>query len=176
MTGILSCLDAGTGNRLWRKECKPYRPYGGNSPLVADGLCIVHFGDSDKGKLQGGVTAFDAVTGEVKWCYADGSRDSSSSPLLVTLVDERQVVLFSAWELLGISADRGNKLLSLNTFDLKSGGKLVVVNPNSEQYQPLAEYRVSDTQTWAHPVFLGDHILIRDQMTLRCLAIPEAGK
>jgi hypothetical protein len=117
MTGILSCLDAGNGKLLWRKECKPYLPYGGNSPLVADGLCIVHFGDSDNGKPQGGVTAFDAVTGEVKWCYADGSRNSSSSPILVTLAGERQVVLFSAWELLGISVDKGKKLWGLNTFN-----------------------------------------------------------
>src|SRR5439155_24934026 len=36
VSGTLSCLDAGTGKLLWRKECKPYPPYSGNSPLVAD--------------------------------------------------------------------------------------------------------------------------------------------
>jgi outer membrane protein assembly factor BamB len=98
MTGVLSCLDAATGKLLWRKECKPCLPYGGNSPLVGDGLCIVHFGDSEGGKSLGGVTAFDAATGEVKWCFTDGSRASSSSPVLATLAEKRQVVLFSAWD------------------------------------------------------------------------------
>jgi hypothetical protein len=36
---------------------------------------------------------------------------------------------------------------------------------------------VSDKQTWAHPVFLGDRILIRDDTTLRSFRIPQdAGK
>jgi outer membrane protein assembly factor BamB len=117
MTGILSCFDALTGAVCWRKECKPCLPYGGNSPLVTGGLCIVHFGDADRGKVLGGLTAFDAATGEVKWRYADGSRASSSSPIVVDLAGERQVVLFTSWELLGVSAAEGKKLWSLNNFD-----------------------------------------------------------
>jgi outer membrane protein assembly factor BamB len=282
MTGILSCLDAATGKLLWRRECKPYLPYGGNSPLVADGLCIVHFGDSERGLIRGGVTAFDAATGAVKWCYADGSRNSSSSPILATLAGQRQVVLFTAWALLGLSADQGKQLWGLNTFDpnesliitpvqyqdlliaagnkespralrlekgdkgfalkevwkaqglplhlsspvvagdllfglscrkggsffcldaragttlwesaqgnegsaailnagsvwlaLATRGKLIVVKPSDKSYQPIAEYKVSDTGTDAHPIFLGDRILIRDQTTLRSLAIRQEGK
>jgi PQQ-like domain len=46
IANILSCLDARTGTLLWRKHCEPpagpAHNYGGNSPLVADGLCIVH--------------------------------------------------------------------------------------------------------------------------------------
>jgi hypothetical protein len=284
MTGILSCLDAGTGRLLWRQECKPCLPYGGNSPLVADGLCIVHFGDAEKGKLLGGLTAFDARTGEVKWCYADGSRASSSSPILVDLAGKRQVVLFTAWALLGVSVDNGTKLWSLNTFDpneslivtpvrykdlliaagnkespralrleagekgitvkevwksrgvplhmsspvlvgdllfgmssrkqgcffcldaasgktlwesepmpglghtsivsagnmllfLTNSGTLIVAKASASAYQPIAEYRVADGHTSAHPVFLGDRILIRDQTTLRSLRVePGHGK
>jgi outer membrane protein assembly factor BamB len=277
MTGILSCLDAGMGKLHWRKQCEPCLPYGGNSPLVTDGLCIVHFGDAERGRALGGLTAFDASTGRVKWCYADGSRASSSSPIVVHLAGERQVVLFSSWELLGVSVASGKKLWSLNTFDpneslivtplqykdlliaaghreplralrlekgdkgitvkevwkakgpplhmsspvragdllfgmsprsarkggcffcldantgkllwesageealghasivtagnvvlfLTNAGRLVVVKASARKYEPLAEYRVSDTGTSAHPVFLGDRILIRDHASLR---------
>jgi hypothetical protein len=38
---------------------------------------------------------------------------------------------------------------------------------------PLADYRVADQGTDAHPVFLGNRILIKDDATLRLLRIPE---
>jgi outer membrane protein assembly factor BamB len=106
--GVLSCLDAKTGKLLWRKESKERPPYGGPaSPLVADGLCIVHLGCGGK---DDGLTAFDALTGEVKWRLADGSRPGSGSPLFVDLAGQRQVVGLTSWDLLGVSAATGKKL------------------------------------------------------------------
>ncbi len=285
MTGALSCLDARTGALLWRKDCKPFPPYGGSSPLVADGLCVVHYGGSDRGKALGGLTAFDAVTGAVKWCFSNGSPPSSASPVLVTLAGERQVVTLTAWEVLGVSAATGRKLWSRgltsvngariitpveyrglllfadaqeplralrlergpkgitakeawkaegeplymstpvlagdllfgmsshrgrggryfcldarsgkrlwvsswqermgNAALLNAGGallflsseaRLTVVRPTGKAFEPLAEYRVSDRQTWAHPVFLGDRILIRDDTSLRCFRLEVGGR
>jgi outer membrane protein assembly factor BamB len=281
MSGILSCLDARTGALHWRKSYKSL-PYGGTSPLVADGLCIVHVGD---GKT-GGLTAFDAGTGEVKWCHADGSGPASGSPILVDWAGERQVVTFVTWGLIGVSAVTGKKLWSvpstpgpnttpvlykdlliaagdrqepLRAIRLEKGGKgliakevwkanghslyysspvlagdllfgmsvsksghffcldantgqtlwegpprlglpqaregnasilsagnvllfltdrgrLLIVKPTATGYEPIIEYRVSDTQTWAHPVFLGDRFLIRDRTTLRSLRIESDDK
>src|SRR5262245_57429673 len=38
VSGVISCLDAGTGKVLWRKASKAAPPYGGPaSPLVTDG-------------------------------------------------------------------------------------------------------------------------------------------
>ncbi len=279
MSGILSCLDAKSGKLIWRKSSKS-RPYGGTSPLVADGLCIVHVGD---GKT-GGLTAFDARTGEVKWCHADDG-NGSGSPILVDLAGARQVVTAASGGLLGISAATGKKLwgissgasafttpvqhkdllifasdreplrairlekggkaftakevwkakghplyysspvlagdllfgmsvnksghffcLDANTGKtlwegparlglterreasaslLKAGsvlllltdrGRLLLVKPAAAAYEPITEYRVSDTQTEAHPVFLGDRLLIRDRTTLRSLRIEADGK
>jgi outer membrane protein assembly factor BamB len=59
---------------------------------------------------------------------------------------------------------------------LTETGELVVVRASAKQYTPIAEYKVSSTQTWAHPVYLGDRILIRDQTTLRALSIKDDGK
>jgi outer membrane protein assembly factor BamB len=103
VSGILSCLAARTGKLLWRKDhSKDYPPYGAStSPLVADGLCIVHLG----GFKKSGLMAFDVKTGEVKWTYADGSTPPYGSPILVNLAGQRQVATFTSWNLLGISRE-----------------------------------------------------------------------
>src|SRR5262249_43829106 len=49
------------------------------------------------------------ATGEVKWCF-DHDNPASSSPILVTLAGERQVVTFTRSELLGVSFARGRLL------------------------------------------------------------------
>src|SRR5439155_14655290 len=105
MTGILTCLDTKTGKRLWHKDTK-YAFYGGSSPMVTDGLCIVHVGDGAKG----GLTAFDATTGEVKWCFAEGYSSLSGSPILVNLAGKRQVITYSAWNPAGVAVSSGKKL------------------------------------------------------------------
>jgi outer membrane protein assembly factor BamB len=277
ISGILSCLDARTGKLLWRKDYQPYYNRSGNSPLVVDGLCIAHMGT---GKT-GGLRAFDAATGEVKWCFNHDS-PASSSPIVVDLAGERQVVTFTRSELLGVSfatgkllwrtrcshdyfencvtpvlykdlliapgrmepprafrlekGDKGilvkevwqakgnpsymstpvaagewlfghcdQKMGQLFCLDAKTGatlwqagdrlgsyagilnagsvwlvltnkGQLLVVKPNGKEYEPIAEYKVSDKQTWAHPVFLGDRILIKDDTTLRSFRIEQDGK
>ena len=56
---------------------------------------------------------------------------------------------------------------------LTTKGKLIVVKPGGSEYEPIAEYEVSDTPTWAHPVFLGNRILIKDQTSLRSFVIDD---
>jgi outer membrane protein assembly factor BamB len=106
MTGVLSCLDAGTGKVHWRKDTK-YGYYGGCSPLVVDGLCIAQVGDGAK---LGGLTAFDVRTGDVKWCCANGFSAMSGSPILVDMAGERQLVSFCSWNAAGVSVATGKQL------------------------------------------------------------------
>jgi RNA polymerase sigma factor (sigma-70 family) len=54
---------------------------------------------------------------------------------------------------------------------LKDRGQLHVVKPSGTAFETIAEYRVSDRGTMAHPVFLGDRILIKDDLALRSLRI-----
>jgi hypothetical protein len=56
---------------------------------------------------------------------------------------------------------------------LKDRGLLTVVKPSATAYEPIAEYRVSDSPTVAHPVFLGDRILIKDVSTLKSFRIEQ---
>jgi hypothetical protein len=65
----------------------------------------------------------------------------------------------------------GNVLLFLT-----DRGRLLVVKATAAAYQPITDYSVSDTLTDAHPVFLGDRLLIRDRTSLRSLRIETDGK
>jgi outer membrane protein assembly factor BamB len=114
--GVLSCLDAGTGRLLWRKDSEGYPGHGAcASPLVADGLCIVPVGTRGKG----GLTAYDEKSGEVRWrSKRQESWESPAygSPVLVDLAGERQVVTFTAGitaSLVGVSAATGQRLWGL---------------------------------------------------------------
>jgi outer membrane protein assembly factor BamB len=54
-------------------------------------------------------------------------------------------------------------------FALLDSGRLLILKADADDYEPAADYTVSESPTWAHPVVLGDRILIKDQTTLRCL-------
>jgi outer membrane protein assembly factor BamB len=119
--GILSCLNAKTGELHWRKDfVKEYSataPGWGTaaSPLVDRGLCIVHVGGPDKGAL----TAFDAATGDVKWS-CDGDGPAYASPILVDLAGERQVVTLTINNFVGVSATTGKLLWKVPCHEIHS--------------------------------------------------------
>jgi outer membrane protein assembly factor BamB len=247
---------------------------------VTDGLCIVHLGCDSRGD-EDGLTAFDEKTGEVKWRAADGSRPGSGSPIIADLAGERQAVLFTSWNLRGVSLTTGKTLWALKLdgseknstpvhykdliifadykerlravrlekgekgltpkdvwkangaapymstpvldgdllfgasvkgggcffcLDAKTGktlwenddgyrfgyasvvnaggawlflterARLFVVKPTARAYEPVADYQFVNRPTWAHPVFLGDRILVRDDTTLHCLRIEPEGQ
>ncbi len=124
ITGILSGHDTGNGKLIWRKDFSKQYPvtsplYGtAMSPVVEKNLLIAHIGGPDKGALM----AFDVETGAVKWSYeADGP--AYSSPIVVTLAGERQVVTFTQKEFVGVSAATGKllwKMLAKTGYDTNS--------------------------------------------------------
>ena len=90
-TGILNCLDLGTGEQLWTtnifEEHKAEVPPWGVSisPLVFGELVVVS---------AGGAVAYHRETGDVAWV---GYRTKSgySSPFLTTLAGVEQIVIFN---------------------------------------------------------------------------------
>ena len=90
-TGILNCLDLDTGEQLWttnifEENGADAPPWGVSiSPLVLGDLVIVS---------AGGAVAYHRETGKIAWT---GHRIQSgySSPLLVTLADTEQIVIFN---------------------------------------------------------------------------------
>lgn len=106
--GILSCLDAATGEVLWRKDEFPNlapRFFTASSPLIVDGTCIAHLGGKDNGALM----AFDLATGGQRWAW-DGDSPAYASPVLMTVGDSRQVVIMGEKSIAGIDLSDGTLL------------------------------------------------------------------
>lgn len=78
--GVLNCLDAATGKRLWSSDIatdaqvKPPQWGFSSSPLVAEGLVVVFAGAPQKGLL-----AYSAETGKLAWSAAVGELSYSSA-------------------------------------------------------------------------------------------------
>ena len=106
--GVLSCLDAKTGNMIWRNEefTKDLPGFFTSlSPLIVQGMCVVHLG----GKEIGQIIAFDLKTGKQKWQTAsDGP--SYASPLMMTVKGKKQIVELTAKNLIGVDPENGKLL------------------------------------------------------------------
>lgn len=95
-TGILNCFDLPTGRLVWTRNV--VTESGGNipewglasSPLVADGLVILHGGNS----VPRSLLAFHAEDGQPAWSAA--ANHSYASPSLATLAGVSQVLAFSS--------------------------------------------------------------------------------
>jgi outer membrane protein assembly factor BamB len=111
ITGVVSCLDAGTGRVKWRKDFanrfKQTSPLYGTavSPIIDRGLLFVHLGGHDNGALM----AFDPENGAVKWSWtADGP--GYSSPIIVDLGQTRHLITQSQRNVIGIAPATGELL------------------------------------------------------------------
>jgi outer membrane protein assembly factor BamB len=110
-TGELRCLDASTGKLIWRTNIlqdagAANLQWGmAGAPLVVDDNVIVTPG----GQNGKSVIAYNRLTGRQAWSALNDSA-AYSSPMLVTLAGVRQILVFSASRLMGITAERGDLL------------------------------------------------------------------
>lgn len=129
------------------KGITPQEVWKGNGPTPYMSTPVLEgdllFGSSSRGR--GSFFCLDARNGQTLW---ESAEENGSG--YATILNAGKVMLF----------------LTVN-------GRLVVVKATGKEYAPIADYKVAVTQTWAHPVFLGKRILIRDQTTLRSLAITD---
>ncbi len=103
--GTVSCLDAATGKKLWRKDdFKGSWPrfFTSSSPLVVDGLCIVQLG----GDREGAIVAYDLATGEERWKWA-GDGTAYASPSLLILEGTKVIVAETSANIVGIGLSDG---------------------------------------------------------------------
>lgn len=97
--GVFSCLNANTGEVIWKNDAYKEVPrfYTSCSPLVIDNICVVQLGGTENGV----VVAFEADTGNEIW-KLEGVPCTYSSPSLMKTLD--QVILVqSETDLLGVS-------------------------------------------------------------------------
>ena len=131
IAGIVSAFDASGGKLIWQSAAPAEQPFYGaaSSPLAEDGLVITHPGN------YGPLTAFDAVTGRIKWTAGTGG--FFSSPIAITLNGTRQVVTATQDAVIGVSL--GGVVLwrqpwdgrSGSTTPVQSGGLIIVSTPGS---------------------------------------------
>jgi len=106
--GVLSCLDAGSGKVLWRKD--PFskevpRFFASYSPIVADGMVIAHLGGQDNAAM----IAYDLASGQEKWRWTKEAPDYGS-PVLMTVSGVKQIVSPTAQSVVGIDLADGKLL------------------------------------------------------------------
>jgi outer membrane protein assembly factor BamB len=95
-TGILNCLDLGTGERIWSEDIlydndAELASWGmSGSPLVLDDLVVVSAGGKDGKSL----VAYHKDTGERVW-RGGSSPAEYSSPLITTLAGVPQILIFN---------------------------------------------------------------------------------
>lgn len=129
-TGELRALDAGSGRVLWRTNIledagAANLQWGmAAAPLVVDDTVVV---------LPGGgngrsVVAYDRHTGRRVWSALD-DQQAYSAPMLATIAGVRQIVVFSASRLMGLTPDRGELLWEYpwkTNFDVNASQPLLV--------------------------------------------------
>jgi outer membrane protein assembly factor BamB len=112
--GILTCYDAATGAVKWRKSFEKEFPatnpiYGHSvSPLVDQGLLIVHVGGENKGALR----AFDPETGATKWSWAEDG-PGYASPLAIDIAGTRQIITQTQKFIVSVAHATGQTLWKL---------------------------------------------------------------
>lgn len=105
--GILNCLDAATGKRLWSSDIVSDTgakvPTWGfsSSPLVVAGRAIVYAGAKEKSLL-----GYNALTGKLEWTIATGEL-SYSSPQRAKLGDEEYVLMATEEGILAVTPGDG---------------------------------------------------------------------
>lgn len=111
--GILSCLDAATGKLIWRKD-NPTNAYPafftGTSPLIVDGMCILHIGKKDDGQ----VIAYDMKSGNEKWKWT-GDGPSYSSPSVMTIDGKKLLIVITEKNIMALSLTDGKQLWQIET-------------------------------------------------------------
>ena len=111
--GVFSCLDAATGEVLWRKDEFPGvvpAYYTSMSPIIVDGLAIGHLG----GKDNGAVVAFDLSSGDEKWRWS-GAGPAYASPVTMTVDGTKQVVVQTEKDLIAFAPGDGEVLWQIET-------------------------------------------------------------
>ncbi len=113
-TGQFRCLEAATGKLLWQHDlfaehsCSNLYFALSAAPLIVEDKVLVLAGEP-QGRDGRMLIAYDKVTGALAWKALEG-KAGYSSPMLVTLAGERQLLVHSASHLLGVSPTDGKAL------------------------------------------------------------------
>jgi outer membrane protein assembly factor BamB len=102
--GVLSCYDAASGKKLWRKDEIQGWPrfFTASSPIVVGGACIAQLG----GAKNGAIVAYDATSGDKKWEWAGGS-PAYASPVVMSVNGTKLIIAETEGKIVAIGLADG---------------------------------------------------------------------
>ena len=113
VAGVVSCYDANSGKLLWRNNdftASIPKFYMGGSPLVVDGLCLIHFGVDKTGQY----VALNMTDGSPKW-KTQGDGPGYSSPVIMSVEGNKIAVFQGDTRLVGVNIPDGKILWQIDT-------------------------------------------------------------
>lgn len=191
--GTLHALKADNGEAVWSRDlreeygAKPPRWGVSMSPLVEGNLLLVDVGGSDGSSI----VAFDKKTGEEVWRAFD-DKPGYSTPIAVTVGGVRQVLFFTARNLLGVAPADGTILwripwktsygvnaaapvfIAPNRFFVSSGYDVggavyeIKVDGDSVAVEVVWKNREMKNQ-FSSSILLDGHLYGFDDKTLKCI-------
>jgi outer membrane protein assembly factor BamB len=179
----LVAVSAATGKLLWKLPSKTMYDTNSNTPVVYKDTII--FSPEGKGIVAVRPTKQGAgwTTQEV-WANAENELYMNTPVLdggtLYGLSARRKGQFFAVDAATGKTVWQSEGRAGENAALLNVGGtllaltndaNLLVLPAGSKTFAPAAQYTVAKSPTWAHPVFLGDRLLVKDETTLASLSL-----
>lgn len=174
-------LDANTGETLWSTRYATSSWQNAVTPLAVDGGVVFSGLDMD-------IFALDLAASGGAWEATESWR-SDAQPLYMTspvragarvfgMTHRRRGQFFSLdaetgeviWESRGREGDNAVfTVLGDRIAVLTDAARLVILDASANAYEPLAEYEVAPSETWAPPAFTPQGVLIKDHDSLALL-------
>lgn len=172
-------VDAATGKLLWRLPAKA--EYEDNSVTTLAYKDMLIFSRSGMGltairleKQDGQIVPREVWTNKDQQLYLCSPVLQGNTLYGMSTMKKGQFFALDAdtGKMLWLSEGRmGENASLLNLNDkailmLTNDANLIVLPVNANNYAPLVKYSVAKSPTWAHPVVIGNRILIKDETTL----------
>jgi outer membrane protein assembly factor BamB len=179
----LVAVSAATGAPLWKLPAKTGYDTNCNTPVVYKDTVIVSF-------EGGGIVALRPAREGGKWKAVEVWRNEENelymnTPVLAGstlygLSARKKGQFFAIDAATGKTVWQGPGRMGENASLVNLGGTLLaltndavlyVLPASAKEFAPAAQYTVATSPTWAHPVVLGETILVKDETTLASLSL-----
>jgi outer membrane protein assembly factor BamB len=179
----LVAVSAATGALLWKLPAKTSYDTNCNTPVVYKDTVIV--------SMEGqGIVALRPAREGGKWAAKEVWRNEENelymnTPVLAGatlygLSARKKGQFFAVDAATGKTVWQGPGRMGENASVVNLGGTLLaltndavlyVLPASAKEFAPTAQYTVATSPTWAHPVVLGETILVKDETTLASLSL-----
>lgn len=176
-------VSAATGALLWKLPAKTGYDTNCNTPVVYKDTVVV--------SIEGqGIVALRPAREGGKWKAVEVWRNEENelymnTPVLAGstlygLSARKKGQFFALDAATGKTVWQGPGRMGENAAVVNLGGTLLaltndavlyVLPAGATSFAPSAQYTVATSQTWAHPVVLGDRVLVKDETTLAALSL-----